>query len=346
MKRVLLGMSGGVDSSVSAILLLKQGYEVVGVTFKMFDESNASIDAKRVADKLGIKHFEYDCTNTFQKYVKDYFANSYKNLETPNPCIECNKYLKFGLMYQLAKENNCEYIATGHYASTVDNKTYGHKVIARIPSKKDQTYVLYKIKKEVLDYIVFPLAPYESKDEIRAIAKENNLDIASKPDSEDICFIPDGDYKKYLLNNTDIKNKEGDIVLKDGSVLGKHQGLFRYTIGQRKGLGISYPHPLFVLDFNPKKNQLIVGPKEDLYKKEIVVTNVNYHFNEDFQDGLKVKVKIRYAAPLVDAYLYHSNQDVKVVFDEAQASPTPGQGAVFYLDNYLMGGGKISRIQN
>lgn len=343
-KRVLLGMSGGVDSSVAAILLQEQGYEVVGITFKMFD-SDVDIfeDAKIVCNILGIQHITYQCQSIFKHYVIDYFAKTYRQYETPNPCIECNKYLKFGLMYDLAKEHNCQYIATGHYANVVYSDKHQQHVIKRTDSRKDQTYVLYSIDKKVLPHILFPLADFDNKDDIRKIALDHHLEIANKPDSEDICFIPDGDYKKYLLEHNAIKSKAGDIILKDGTILGQHQGLFRYTIGQRKGLGVSYQYPLFVLGFHQEKNQLIVGTKEELLKKEVLLKNVNFHFAHGFEDGKIVSVKIRYAAPLAKAKLFHQEKGIKIIFDEPQSSPTPGQSVVFYEDDCLMGGGKISR---
>lgn len=244
-KRVLLGMSGGVDSSVSAILLKNQGYEVIGITMKLFankDEKNIcdntpESDAKKVCEKLNIPHYTVDFSKEFDEYVIGKFVDEYKNARTPNPCIECNKYLKFGKMYEKAKELNCDYIATGHYAKAEYSDRYKRMVLKKSDSlKKDQSYVLYSIDKEILSHVLFPLAKYEEKEEIRKIAKENGLDVANKKDSEDICFIPDNDYVKFLTNFGKLKLKSGNIVLKDGTILGKHIGMIKYTIGQRKGL--------------------------------------------------------------------------------------------------------------
>ena len=348
MKKVLLGMSGGVDSSVSAVLLKKQGYEVVGTTLELFAGSsccniNTYLDAKKVCKEIGIPHFTFDYKEDFKKYVIDDFINCYSNCKTPNPCIECNKYLKFGLLYDKAKEFGCDYIASGHYAKTEYSEKYGKWVLKKSNAgKKDQSYVLWSIPKELLENIIFPLGNFESKDEIRKIAKEHNLKVASKPDSEDICFIPDGNYKKFLENNSNIKPKEGNIVNIDGNVLGKHTGLYNYTIGQRKGLGISNPVPLFVLGFNKEKNEVIVGEEDKLYKKELVVNDINLLLFDKINNWLEVDVKTRYSSKFAKAKIKQKdNNTIEVIFEEAQRAITPGQSAVFYLDDIVVGGGKI-----
>ncbi len=338
-KKVLLGMSGGVDSSVSALLLQQKGYEVIGTTLEML---NTSEDARNMCDSLQIPHYIYDCKEEFKNRVIEDFIHCYANCKTPNPCIECNRYMKFGIMWEKAKELGCNYIATGHYAKIEYSEKYGRWVLKKSNAgKKDQSYVLWNIPKEILEHILFPLAEFEEKEQIREIARENNLKVANKPDSEDICFIPDGNYKKFLENNSDIRPKQGNIVNSKGKILGKHTGLYNYTIGQRKGLGISHPTPLFVLGFNPAKNQVIVGEESELYKKEITVTDINLLLVDEITEPVEVEVKTRYSAKVAKAQIMQNGNEIKVIFEEPQRAITPGQSAVFYIDDIVLGGGKI-----
>ena len=347
-KKVLLGMSGGVDSSVSALLLKERGYNVVGTTLELFVGSsccnvNTYMDAKNVCNSIGIPHFTFDCKEDFRKYVIDDFIECYANQKTPNPCIECNKYMKFGIMYEKAKELGCNYIATGHYAKTEYSEKYGRWVLKKSKAgKKDQSYVLWNIPKELIEHILFPLADFNSKEEIRNIAREHKLNVANKPDSEDICFIPDGDYKKFLENNSTLRPTPGNIVDKYGKVLGKHKGLYNYTIGQRRGLGISYKAPLFVTGFNKDKNEVVVGEEEDIYKKEMYVNNINLLLVDKLDKGQRVSVKTRYSSKEEMATIEMAGEDkIKVTFDNPVARVTPGQSAVFYIDDIVFGGGKI-----
>lgn len=301
---------------------------------------SSTSDAKRVCDYLQIPHYTLNFKEAFKNHVINDFICEYKNCRTPNPCIECNKHLKFGAMYQKAKELDCEYIATGHYAKIEFDKKYNRNVLKKSNAiGKDQSYVLYSIPKNLLNHILFPLGNFNTKDEIRAIAREHNLLIANKPDSEDICFIPNGNYKEFLENNSDIKRQCGNIVNSTGKVLGKHDGLYRYTIGQRKGLGISHPVPLFVIGFNKDNNELIVGEEHELYRKDFYVSNFNLLL-DDFPK--EVEVKTRYSSKLAKAKLVLEGSNIHVILDEPQKSVTPGQSAVFYDGEIVIGGGKIA----
>ena len=344
--KVLVGMSGGVDSSVSALLLKQKGYDVIGCTMILHDEDNsmeAISDAKKVCEKLGINHIICNYTNEFNKRVIDNFVCNYKNCKTPNPCIECNRFLKFGMMYEKAKELNCDYIATGHYAIIKYDERYNKKVLKKSKSQtKDQSYVLYNINPELLDKILLPLGDFSSKDEIRKIAKENDLEVASKKDSEDICFIPDNNYANFLEEKKGFKPIEANIVNEKGEILGKHKGLYKYTIGQRKGLGISYEVPLYVIGYNIDKNELIVGREEELYTKDVYLNNFNNLLGIDI-NNLKVNAKIRYSAKEAKATITNENGIIKVSFEESQKAVTPGQSLVAYIDDVVVGGGIIEK---
>ena len=343
MKKVLLGMSGGVDSSVSAILLQKEGYDVIGITMALSKETDDT-DAKAVCKELGIEHHFVDLKSEFKKYVIDNFIKCYANAKTPNPCIECNRKLKFGAMFEKAKELGCDYLATGHYANIEYSNKYKQYVLKKGDAiGKDQSYVLYTLPEDMLEHIIFPLGKFKTKDEIRKIASDNNFNmVANKPDSEDICFIPDGNYKRFLENNSDLKPKIGNIVLQDGTVLGKHSGLYNYTIGQRKGLGISYKEPLFVIGFNIRNNEVIVGTKEEAYKDCAIIDNVNILIKDIDIENLHVKVKTRYSTRESEAILQElDNKMIKINFLKPQKTITPAQSAVFYIDDVVIGGGII-----
>ena len=342
-------MSGGVDSSVSALLLKEQGYEVIGCTLELFAGSsccntNTYLDAKNVCNQIGIPHFIFNYKDEFKKYVIDDFIKCYANCKTPNPCIECNKYMKFCLMYEKAKEMGIDYIATGHYAKTEFNEEFQRWTIKKSNAgKKDQSYVLWNTPKDIIEHIVFPLGGFSSKDEIRKIASDNNLKVANKPDSEDICFVPDGNYKKFLENSSDIKPKKGNIVNSKGEVLGEHTGLYNYTIGQRKGLGIAYKVPLFVLGFNNLKNEVIVGEEKELYKKEAIVEDINLILVDEIKNEMEVEVKTRYSSKQTKAKIIQIDENtIKIKFDEEVRALTPGQSAVFYVGDFCLGGGKLS----
>lgn len=346
-EKIFLGMSGGVDSSTSAVLLQEAGYEVVGCTMNLLEKPNEETinDAKKVCEKLGIEHYVLDCREEFKCNVINRFIAEYENARTPNPCVECNKYLKFGIFFDKGKELGCKYVATGHYARKEYSEKYNQYVLKKSrEEKKDQTYFLYTIPKEKIEYIVFPLQDNTSKDETRELARKHGLEIANKKDSQEICFIENDDYQKFLRENMNKMPKTGKIVLKTGEVLGKHNGLINYTIGQRKGLGISYKEPLYVIKLDIVKNEVIVGSEKELYNTELEASDLNWMVDVDskLNEGLECLAKIRYRAKEAKAKVYKVGRNVKVIFDEPQRAITPGQSVVFYdEDGIVLGGGKI-----
>ena len=351
-KKVLLGMSGGVDSSVSAILLKEKGYEVIGATMKLWtgdtkknkEKNEKTIeDAKKVCNKLGIKHYVFDAQKEFKKCVIDNFITQYQNAETPNPCIECNKYIKYGYFYEKAKELDCEYIATGHYAKIEYSKKYKQYVLKKAKeTKKDQSYFLYTIPKEILGNIIFPLQNYTSKEEIRIIAEKNKLEIAEKKDSQEICFIPDNCYQKFLEKHIEKKDKKGKIILKTGEILGEHEGLINYTIGQRKGIGISYKEPLYIIELRKETNEVVVGTEKELYANKLNANQINWQVTPKENEIIKCFAKIRYRAKEAKAKVIKKEDKVLVEFEEPQRAITKGQSIVFYdEDGIILGGGKI-----
>ena len=330
------------------------------------EKNNAVEDAKKVCEKLGIKHYVLDLREEFKEKVVNNFICTYMCAKTPNPCVECNKFMKFDAFYKLAKELECEYIATGHYAKKIYSEEFKQYVLAKADAiRKDQSYFLYGISKEILSYVIFPLSEFKDKAEIRSIAEEAGLEVAKKKDSQEVCFIPDNDYIGFLIKhkdniekpgdfkaqNTNL-NKQGNIVLSSGEVLGTHAGLINYTVGQRRGLGIAYKEPLYVIKLNKEKNEVIVGTEKELYSSELWANELNFLVdinslknisdlpNKEKQE-IEIEAKIRYRSKPAKATLTIENNIAKVKFIEPQRAITPGQSVVFYLNDIDLGGGKI-----
>ena len=351
-RKALIAMSGGVDSSVAALLMKEQGYDCIGVTMKLYDNDEIGIsrektccslddieDARSVAFRIGIPYYVVNYKDDFKEKVMDPFVNSYLKGCTPNPCIECNRYLKFEHLYQTAQELGCDVIVTGHYAR-ITQEDGCYQLRRALDPTKDQSYVLYSLTQEQLAHTMFPLGEL-SKDHVREIAQEHELINSAKRDSQDICFVPDGDYKKFMEESYDIHIGPGQFVGTDGEVLGTHQGYYGYTIGQRKGLGIAAKHPLYVVDILPEKNQVVLGTNEDLFRTTLEAEDFNWILDRDY-DGKILQAKIRYRQQAQDAHVKRlENGHVQVEFIEPQRAITRGQAVVVYQDDVVIGGGTI-----
>ncbi len=355
MTKALIAMSGGVDSSVVALLMKQAGYDCVGATMKLFQNENLQLDedhscctlddiedAKKVAHLLGMEHYVYNFTDRFEECVIRKFVNAYETGSTPNPCVDCNRHLKFARLFQSAMELGCELCVTGHYARVEYDEDSGRYLLKKATDlSKDQSYVLYSLKQEQLKHVRFPLGNM-TKVQVRAIAEENGFINANKPDSQDICFVTDGNYADFIEHYTKKSYPEGDFISTDGKVLGKHRGIIRYTIGQRKGLYISAPEPLYVCKVDPEKNEVILGSEADLRSISLIAKDINLISVPDLYKPMRLKAKVRYRHTEQWATAVQLDEDtIQVTFDEPQRAVTKGQSVVLYDGDVVVGGGTI-----
>ena len=356
--RVVVAMSGGVDSSVAAALLVEQGYEVVGMMMRLWSEETVGgrvhnrcctpdqmADARRIADKLDIPFYVLDTKDVFREKIVDFFIDQHRQGVTPNPCMECNRHIRFDWLQGHALAMDADYLATGHYARIVRDANGRFTLKKGVDESKDQSYVLSVMGQEQLAHAMFPVGEHP-KPEVRKIAERFGLPTASKKDSQDLCFLGDGDYRRFLTVYAPEVMAVGPIVRKTGEVIGEHQGLANYTIGQRKGLGIYAPEPLYVIGMNPYRNALVVGTADELGAKTLTASRVNWVSGQIPTEPFRAEVKIRYKANPVSAGVEAIADDqIRVEFDEPVRDITPGQGAVVYDGDTCLGGGIIQRSQ-
>ena len=350
-KKAMIALSGGVDSSVAAKLIKEQGYDCIGVTMRLNSSCSGDasclsdqniIDAKNIAEGLGMPYYLFDFEADFEKEVISRFISAYENGFTPNPCIDCNRYMKFEKLYQSGREKGYDYIVTGHYAKIEYNENTCRYVLKKAKDAlKDQSYVLYSLTQEQLSHTLFPLGNF-TKAEIREMALSSGFFNAEKKDSQDICFVPDGDYAAFIQNYTGKKYPEGDYIDISGKVLGKHKGIINYTIGQRRGLGVALGKYMYVISKNAENNTVILGDETELFYKNVIVKDINLISVSEITRPIRAKVKLRYKHTEQPATIVpNSDRTVTVCFDEPQRAPSAGQSAVFYDEDTVIGGGII-----
>lgn len=355
-KKVVVGMSGGVDSSVAAWLLKQEGYEVIGVTMQIWQDEeeeaqsenggccglSAVDDARRVAWELGIPYYVMNFKQEFKEHVMDYFVDEYLHGRTPNPCIACNRYVKWESLLKRSLDIGADYIATGHYAQIEKLPTGRYALKKSATAAKDQTYALYNLTQEQLSHTLMPVGAY-TKEEIRRMAEEIGLQVANKPDSQEICFIPDHDYAKFIEETTEQKPAQGNFVDMDGRIIGRHEGITHYTVGQRKGLNLSMGRPVFVVAIRPETNEVVIGEADDVFTDSLVCDRLNWMAVDGLHGReMQVMAKIRYShkgAPCVIREI--GDGLVECRFTECVRAVTPGQAVVFYDGEYVVGGGTI-----
>jgi len=357
-KKVMLGMSGGVDSSVAAACLLEKGYDVIGVTMQIWPDKDeerqkneggccslsAVDDARGVAHMLGIPYYVMNFKKVFEDKVIKYFINEYLEGRTPNPCIACNRHVKFNEMLNKAVSMGIDFIATGHYAKIeYDEGKKRYLLKKSITAAKDQTYALYTMTQEQLSRTLMPIGEY-TKDHVRKMAEDMKLLVASKPDSQEICFVEDNDYGRFISENSNAKIMPGNFVDTNGKVLGRHKGIVHYTVGQRKGLGIALGKPMFVLRIDVEKNNVVLGDEKEVFSDTLIASDLNFISIDKLEADMRVYAKIRYSAKEAPASIIPlEDGKVKVVFDTPQRAITPGQAVVFYDGDVVVGGGVIEK---